>query len=85
MLFGNNEVNVLKGEDGDDVIHGFAGDDFLSGGLGTSDTVVFAAAPGGKIGAGLFHERVVKLETACVPEFFQKGAQTVMITIQEQP
>ena len=45
-LFGNNEVNVLEGEAGNDVIHGFAGDDFLAGGEGT-DTVLFAAAPAG--------------------------------------
>ncbi|MGF1464203.1 MAG: hypothetical protein ACFB2Z_13785 [Maricaulaceae bacterium] len=45
-LFGNNEVNVLEGGDGDDVIHGFAGDDFQSGGAGI-DTVVFAAAGAG--------------------------------------
>ena len=45
-LFGNNEVNVLQGEAGNDVIHGFAGDDFLAGGVGT-DTVIFAAAPAG--------------------------------------
>ena len=45
-LFGNNEVNILASGAGDDVIHGFAGNDFLSGGEGT-DTVVFAAAPAG--------------------------------------
>ncbi len=45
-IFGNNEVNVLEGADGDDVIHGFAGDDFLSGGAGT-DTALFSAAPNG--------------------------------------
>ncbi|MGF1535850.1 MAG: CHRD domain-containing protein [Elainellaceae cyanobacterium] len=42
-LFGNNEVNVLQGEDGDDLVHGFAGDDFLAGDAG-NDTVLFAAA-----------------------------------------
>jgi len=45
-LFGNNEINVLDGGAGDDLIHGFAGDDFLQGGEGT-DTVLFAAAPAG--------------------------------------
>ena len=48
-LFGNNEVNVLEGGLGDDTIHGFAGNDFLSGGEGDSDTVLFAAAPAGVI------------------------------------
>ncbi|MEO0883357.1 MAG: CHRD domain-containing protein [Pseudomonadota bacterium] len=43
-LFGNNEVNVLEGEGGNDLVHGFAGDDFLAGGEGT-DTVLFSAAP----------------------------------------
>ena len=45
-LFGNNEVNVLEGADGDDAIHGFAGNDFLDGGEGT-DTALFSAAPQG--------------------------------------
>ncbi|UTW56305.1 CHRD domain-containing protein [Kordiimonas sp. SCSIO 12610] len=47
-LFGNNEVNVLDAGDGNDVIHGFAGDDFLSGGEGV-DTVLFSAAPSGVV------------------------------------
>jgi len=46
-LFGNNEVNVLEGGAGNDTVHGFAGDDFLNGGAGSGDTVVFAAAPAG--------------------------------------
>ena len=45
-LFGNNEVNVLDGGAGNDLVHGFAGDDFLAGGEGT-DTVLFSAAPAG--------------------------------------
>ena len=44
-LFGNNEVNVLQGLDGDDVIHSFAGADTLDGGAGT-DTALFTASPG---------------------------------------
>ncbi len=45
-LFGNNEVNVLEGDFGDDLIHGFGGDDFLSGGGGV-DTALFSAAGAG--------------------------------------
>ncbi len=45
-LFGNNEVNVLEGDLGDDLVHGFGGDDVLSGGGGI-DTVLFSAAGAG--------------------------------------
>ncbi|MEM7221604.1 MAG: calcium-binding protein [Pseudomonadota bacterium] len=47
-LFGNNEVNVLESGAGNDLIHGFAGDDFLSGGADV-DTVLFSAAPAGVV------------------------------------
>ena len=45
-LFGNNEVNVIDGGAGDDVVHGFGGNDFLAGGEGL-DTILFSASPTG--------------------------------------
>ncbi len=44
-LFGNNEVNVLEGLGGNDIIHSFGGADTLDGGEGT-DTALFSASPG---------------------------------------
>ena len=45
VLLGNNEVNVLRGGDGDDAIHSFGGADIIDGGEGT-DTALFTASPG---------------------------------------
>lgn len=44
VLFGNNEVNLLLGREGDDTIHSFAGADTLDGGDG-NDTALFTAGP----------------------------------------
>ena len=45
VLLGNNEVNVLRGGDGDDAIHSFGGADIIDGGAG-QDTALFTASPG---------------------------------------
>lgn len=36
-IFGNNEINILRGGEGDDIIAGFGGNDILSGGSGADE------------------------------------------------
>lgn len=46
VIFGNNEINVLEGGAGNDLIHSFGGADVLDGGEGI-DTALFSASPVG--------------------------------------
>ncbi|MEM1048855.1 MAG: CHRD domain-containing protein, partial [Pseudomonadota bacterium] len=46
VIFGNNEINILEGGAGNDLIHSFGGADVLDGGSGI-DTALFSAAPVG--------------------------------------
>ncbi|MGF1500862.1 MAG: spondin domain-containing protein [Paracoccaceae bacterium] len=71
-LFGNNEVNVIEGDFGDDVIHGFGGDDFLSGGGGV-DTALFSAA-----GAGVAVDLGLQVSQDAFGEIAFAGADPVI-------
>ncbi len=72
-LFGNNEVNLIEGGAGNDLVHSFGGADLISGGEGT-DTALFSAA-----GTGVAIDLGVQLsddEFAEVAEAFLGGTLT---------